>query len=141
MRRLPTAVRTWPIKALMKPTAALPSRMLPGRLRSVEEPHDPPLLGLVGGDRVVAGHLPAVGVEATVRPLHLEPGADHRTVDVKREPVPAGPPQRVRDQLLVELREALDVLSEDLLHPALSVRGDGKMESPTKRARSGSACS
>ena len=42
-------------------------------------------LRLVGGDRIVAGDLSVMRVEAATRPAHLLPGRDDRTVDVESQ--------------------------------------------------------
>ena len=58
-----------------------------------------------------------MGVVAPVRPLDLQSGADHRTVDVEGESATAGPPQGGANQFFVELREPFDVLAAEPLHP------------------------
>ena len=94
---------------------------------AVHEPRDLSFLGLVGGDRPVAASAPEARVVPAPRALDLGPGTDHRAVDVEGETAASAPPQDVADQFAVDLRQ--------------SVRGEGSLSRPAKRAMTGSPCS
>ena len=70
--------------------------------RPVLHPQDVRGLGHVRHDRVVAGHLPVMRVEAAKRSLDLQPGRHHHAVDIDRPRAQPQPGQQVAHHGRVE---------------------------------------
>jgi hypothetical protein len=71
--------------------------------RPILDPQDVPRLRHVGQQRVVAGIFPMMRVEAAKGPAHGGAGAHHGAIDVDRQARQGQAPDRVDDEVVVEL--------------------------------------
>ncbi len=88
---------------------------------AVLEPQDVARLGQMGEQRVVAGVLAMMRVEAPKRPGDARSGADHRAIDINGQPRELQPGDRLGDQVGVELDQRGERGGRELPEPV----GDG----------------